>query len=76
MGIEKAGVNGNELEKARINALSFKSLADRTALLLQRRRINPTNWQSLNYSQAEGLLNNPSYARYFLAGKIFEIVWK
>ncbi|MEK7527767.1 MAG: alpha/beta hydrolase family protein [Patescibacteria group bacterium] len=76
LGIEKAGVNGNELEKARINALSFKSLADRTALLLQRRRINPTNWQSLNYSQAEGLLNNPSYARYFLAGKIFEIVWK
>jgi len=76
LGIEKAGVNGSELEKARINALSFKSLADKTALLLQRRRINPTTWQSLNYSQAEGLLNNPSYARYFLAGKIFEIVWK
>jgi pimeloyl-ACP methyl ester carboxylesterase len=74
--IEKGSVGKIELEKTRINTLSFKVLADKTALLLQRRRINPTTWQSLNYSQAEGLLTNPSYARYFLAGKIFEIVWK
>jgi pimeloyl-ACP methyl ester carboxylesterase len=76
LGIEKAVVSSIELEKTRINALSFKSLADKTALLLQRKRINPTTWQSLNYNQAEGLLSSPSYARYFLAGKIFEIVWK
>jgi len=74
--IEKGSVGKIELEKTRINTLSFKVLADKTALLLQRKRINPTTWQSLNYNQAEGLLTNPSYARYFLAGKIFEIVWK
>ena len=71
--IEKGSVGKIELEKTRINTLSFKVLADKTALLLQRKRINPTTWQSLNYNQAEGLLTNPSYARYFLAGKIFEI---
>jgi len=74
--IEKGSVGKIELEKTRINTLSFKVLADKTALLLQRRRVNPSIWQSLNYSQAEGLLSSPSYARYFLAGKIFEIVWK
>jgi len=74
--IEKGIVGKTELEKIRINTLGFKALADKTALLLQRKRIDPTLWQSLNYSQAEGLLSSPSYARYFLAGKIFEIVWK
>jgi len=56
-------------------ALSYKSLADKTALLQQRRKKYPNIWQSLNYDQGRELLTNPNYGKYVLAEKIFGIVW-
>lgn len=56
-------------------ALSYKSLADKTASLQQRQKKFPNTWQSLNYSQGEEMLLNPNYGKYVLAEKIFGMVW-
>jgi pimeloyl-ACP methyl ester carboxylesterase len=75
LSIEKI-MTAKEIETKRILALSYKNIADKTALLLQKMRINPTIWQALNYVQAETLMKTPGYANYLLAGKLYEIVWK
>lgn len=56
-------------------ALSAKNLAEKTGALLQRNKILPNKWQSLNYSQGEEMLLNPNYGKYLLAEKIFAMLW-
>ncbi|MFA7301010.1 MAG: family 16 glycoside hydrolase [Candidatus Shapirobacteria bacterium] len=63
------------ISKQKNLALSAKSLTDKTAALYQRSKVNPNLWQSLNYDQGSNLLNNPNYAKYVLAEKIFGMVW-
>jgi hypothetical protein len=55
--------------------MSAKKLAEKTGALMQRNKIVPNIWQSLNYSQGEELLQNPNYGKYLLAEKIFAMVW-
>jgi hypothetical protein len=63
------------LNKQKLLALSAKSLSDKTASLMQRKKILPTIWQSLNNLQGEELLQSPNYGKYLLAEKIFAMVW-
>ncbi len=63
------------ISKQKNLALSAKSLADKTAALMQRQNRYPSVWQSLNYDQGNDLLLNPNYGKYLLAEKIFGIVW-
>lgn len=60
---------------ARNLALSQKSLSDKTASLLARRRVYPNTWQSLNYTQGEEMLKSPNYGKYMLAEKVLGMVW-
>ena len=63
------------IEKQKVLALSAKTLADKTSLLLQRSKILPNQWQSLNYNQGNDLILGNNYGKYLLAEKILGMVW-
>lgn len=63
------------IEKQKVLALSAKALADKTSLLLQRSKLLPNQWQSLNYNQGDDLILGNNYGKYLLAEKILGMVW-
>ncbi len=54
---------------------SQKTLALVSKSFVNKKVLNPTVWQSLNYIQGEELLSTPNYGRYLLADKIFDMMW-
>ena len=75
INLEVTNSNAVVMASTKNLALSAQALADKTASLMQRNRISPTMWQSLNYTQGEELLNNPNYGKYVLAEKIFGMTY-
>jgi hypothetical protein len=75
INLEVVNLSLSTITSAKNLAMSAKILAEKTGALMQRNKIVPNIWQSLNYSQGEELLQNPNYGKYLLAEKIFAMVW-
>lgn len=75
INIEVPSPSATVLSNQKLLALSAKSLSDKTLSLMQRNKIMPNKWQSLNNLQGEEMMVNPNYGKYLLAEKIFAMVW-